>query len=243
MKENNKNEINEEDEDLKKINEMLIQVNKKKEYGNQLVTQKKYKEAEEVYLEAFEIINKFETKKKFELDNEEKKAKGKEIINTIKTLYSNIALCQGKQLKIHEAIQTSSYIISNLDGYHDKSYLRIMMWMIEIGELSAAEEIQKEIKNKFYGEKLKVFNSAFNLLKIKKEEAEEKLRNRIKNNQEGKNIDLKEIINNGKKVKNKKKEEKTIFNLAFNKYKFLTIGLGGLIGGIGIFLLYKYRNK
>ena len=217
MKENNKNEINEEDEDLKKINEMLIQVNKKKEYGNQLVTQKKYKEAEEVYFEAFEIINKFETKKKFELDNEEKKAKGKEIINTIKTLYSNIALCQGKQLKIHEAIQTSSYIISNLDGYHDKSYLRIMMWMIEIGELSAAEEIQKEIKNKFYGEKLKVFNSAFNLLKIKKEEVEDKLRNRIKNNQEGKNIDLKEIINNGKKVKNKKKEEKTIFNLAFNK--------------------------
>ena len=36
-------------------------------------------------------MNKFETKKKFDIDNEEKKEKGKEIICTMKHLYSNLA--------------------------------------------------------------------------------------------------------------------------------------------------------
>ena len=191
-------------------------------------------------------MNKFETKKKFQMDNEEKKQKGKEIISTMKNLYSNLALCQGKQLKIHEAIQTSTYIISNLDAFHDKSYIRIMMWMIEINELSAAEEIQKEIMTKFYGVKLKLFNTAFNLLKIKKEEAEKKLKNKIKNNIDKNNIDLNEIINNNINNNNQiienKEEENFIYNI-INKYKYLTLGIGGLIGGIGLYLLYKYKNK
>ena len=235
------------DEDLIKINKMLEQVNKKKEEGNKLVSNKNYKEAEKIYLEALEIMNKFETKKKFQMDNEEKKQKGKEIISTMKNLYSNLALSQGKQLKIHEAIQTSTYIISNLDAYHDKSYIRIMMWMIEINELSAAEEMQKEIKAKFHGEQLKVFNTAFNLLKIKKEEAEEKLKKKIKNNKDKKAMDLNEIINNNKNEINDKKDEDNINNNflsnLLNEYKYLALGIGGLIGGLGLFLLYKYKNK
>ena len=230
------------DEDLININEMLKEVNSKKEEGNKLVSVKKYKEAEKIYLESLEIMNKFETKKKFLMDNEERKQKGKEIICTMKKLYSNLALCQGKQMKIQEAIQTSSYILSNLDGYHDKSYIRIMMWMIEINELSAAEEIQREIKNKFYGDRLKVFNTAFNLLKIKKEEAEEKLKNKIKNDTD-KKVDLNKILNKENEIIENKDEENNIVYKLFNKYKYLTMGIGGLLGGIGIFLLYKYKNK
>ena len=119
MKENNDNlEDNPEedakiaDEDLIKINQMLKIVNNKKEEGNKLISLKKYEEAEKIYLEALNIMNKFETKKKFEMNTEENKQKGKEIILTMKYLYSNLALSQGKQLKIHEAIQNSSYIIS-----------------------------------------------------------------------------------------------------------------------------------
>ena len=221
---------------------MLKEVNDKKEKGNKLVANKNYKEAEKIYLEALEIMNKFETKKKFDIDNEEKKEKGKEIICTMKHLYSNLALCQGKQLKINEAIQTSTYIISNIDAYHDKSYLRIMMWMIEINELEAAEEMQKEIKNKFNGEKLKVFNTAFNFLKIKKEENEEKIKNKIKNNKEVKINNLNEINNINEKDENNKEESNFLTELLY-KYRYLAMGLGGLIGGIGIFLLYKYKNK
>ena len=213
------------DEDLININEMLKEVNSKKEEGNKLVSVKKYKEAEKIYLESLEIMNKFETKKKFLMDNEERKQKGKEIICTMKNLYSNLALCQGKQMKIQEAIQTSSYILSNLDGYHDKSYIRIMMWMIEINELAAAEEIQKEIKNKFYGDRLKVFNTAFNLLKIKKEEAEEKLKNKIKNDSENK-VDLNKILNKENEIIENKDEENNILYKLFNKYKYLTMGIG-----------------
>ena len=236
-------EKEEEDEDLIKINQMLKEKKKKKEEGNKLISNKKYKEAEKLYLEALEIMNKFETKKKFKMDNEEKKEKGKEIILIMKNLYSNLSLSQGKQLKYHEAIQTSMYIISNLDGYHDKSYIRVMMWMIEINELEDAENMKKEIENKFYGEKLKVFNTAFNLLKIKKEEAQEKLKNKIKNNISDKN-EIKEIINKtSENNENNINEENTIIYKLFNKYKYLTLGIGGLLGGIGIFLLYKYKNK
>ena len=256
MKENNNNleeNLNEdkkiEEEDLLKINEMLVLVNNKKEEGNKLVAQKNYAEAEKIYLEALNIMNKFETKKKFQMDNEENKQKGKEIILTMKKLYSNLSLCQGKQLKIHEAIQTSSYIITNLDSYHDKSYLRIMMWMIEINELETAEEIKKEIENKFQGEKLKIFNSAFNLLRIKKEDLEEKIKNKIKKNNNNINnnkININDIINNENKNKIKDNEENYYSNFItniINKHKFITIGIGGLIGALGLFLLYKYKNN
>ena len=256
MKENN-NDLDEnpqqnekiEDEDLLKINEMLKLVNNKKEEGNKLVSIKKYEEAEKVYQEALNIINKFETKKKFQMDSEENKQKGKEIILTIKNLYSNLALCQGKQLKIHDAIETSTYIISNLDSYHDKSYLRIMMWMIEMNELDAAEEIKKEIESKFQGEKLKIFNSAFNLLKIKKEDIEEKIKNKIKKLENNNNtISINEIINNESEIttNNNKIEENYYSNFIssiINRHKYITIGIGGLIGAIALFLLYKYKNK
>ena len=245
--EENQSEIDEiKDEDLIKINEMLLTVNNKKKEGNKLVSLKKYAEAEQIYQEALNIMNSFETKKKFQMDNEEKVQKGKEIILTMKNLYSNLSLCQGKQLKLNEAIQTSSYIISNLDSFHDKSYLRIMMWLIEINELEAAEEIKKEIMNKFFGDKLKVFNSAFNLLKIKKEEAEEKIKNKIKkNNNINNKIYLNDIINNKKDINDSIKEDNNYSNFIsnlINKYKFITIGIGGLIGAIGLFLLYKYKN-
>jgi tetratricopeptide (TPR) repeat protein len=256
MKENN-NDLDEnpqqnekiEDEDLLKINEMLKLVNNKKEEGNKLVSIKKYEEAEKVYQEALNIINKFETKKKFQMDSEENKQKGKEIILTIKNLYSNLALCQGKQLKIHDAIETSTYIISNLDSYHDKSYLRIMMWMIEMNELDTAEEIKKEIQSKFQGEKLKIFNSAFNLLKIKKEDIEEKIKNKIKKLENNNNtISINEIINNESEINtnNNKIEENYYSNFIssiINRHKYITIGIGGLIGAIALFLLYKYKNK
>ena len=253
MKENDKNfEENQsenkkiEDEDLMKINEMLKNVNNKKEEGNKLVLLKKYSEAEKIYQESLNIMNKFETKKKFQMNNEENIQKGKEIILTMKNLYSNLALCQGKQLKIHEAIQNSSYIISNLDSFHDKSYLRIMMWMIELNELETAEEIKKEIENKFKGEKLKLFNSAFNLLKIKKEELEEKIKNKRKKIENNNNkININDIINENKD-KEKNNEDNYYSNFIsdiINKHKYMTLGIGGLIGVIALFLLYKYKNS
>ena len=232
------NEDLEVEEDLIKIDKMLIEVNKRKEEGNKLVLEKKYKEAEKIYLDSLEIMNKFETKKKFEMNTEQKKEKAKEIMDTMKNLYSNLSLCQGKQFRLQEAIETSTYILTNFDHNHDKSYIRIMMWLIEINELGAAEEIQKEIKNKFFGEKLKVFNSAFNLLKIKKEEAEKKLKNKIKNS---KNNDL--IEKNDNKEKDEIIKEENNFYKFFNKYKYITLGVGGILGVISIFLLYKYKNK
>ena len=252
MKENNNNfeenkseDKNIDDEDLLKIKEMLKDVNNRKEEGNKLVLLKKYSEAEKIYQESLNIMNKFETKKKFQMDNEENKKIGKEIILTMKNLYSNLALCQGKQSKINEAIQNSSYIISSLDSYHDKSYLRIIMWMIEINELETAEEIKKEIENKFKGEKLKIFNSAFNLLKIKKEELEEKIKNKKKKIENNNNINLNEIIKE-KKIQEKNNEGNYFSNFIndiINKHKYVTLGIGSLIGVIALFLLYKYKNS
>ena len=225
---------------------MLEIVNNKKQEGNELVSQKKYEEAEKIYVEALNIINNFETKKKFQLNNEEKKQKGKEIILMIKNLYSNLAYCQGKQFKIREAIANSYYIISNFDGYHDKSYLRIMLWMIELNKLDEAEDFKKEIENKFQGEQLKIFNSAFNLLKIKKEGVQEKIKNKIKKYENiNNNIDLNDIINNESNINNKNEDDNYFSNFItniINKHKYITLGIGGFIGTIGLFLLYKYKN-
>ena len=244
--EKNNEEKKIEDEDLIKINEMLEIVNNKKQEGNELVSQKKYEEAEKIYVEALNIINNFETKKKFQLNNEEKKQKGKEIILMIKNLYSNLAYCQGKQFKIREAIANSYYIISNFDGYHDKSYLRIMLWMIELNKLDEAEDFKKEIENKFQGEQLKIFNSAFNLLKIKKEGVQEKIKNKIKKYENiNNNIDLNDIINNESNINNKNEDDNYFSNFItniINKHKYITLGIGGFIGTIGVFLLYKYKN-
>ena len=244
LDENNSEEKKIEDEDLIKINEMLEKVNNKKQEGNKLFSLKKYEEAEKIYLEALNIINNFETKKKFQMNNEENRQKGKEIILTIKNLYSNLALCQGKQFKIRGAIETSSFIITNLDGYHDKSYLRIMLWKIELNKLDDAEELKKEIENKFEGDKLKIFNSAFNLLKIKKEDIQEKIKNKIKKYENINNkIDLNDTNNN---INNKNDDENYNSNFItnlINKHKFITLGIGGMIGALGLFLLYKYKNS
>ena len=164
----------------------------------------------------------------------------------IKNLYSNLAYCQGKQFKIREAIPNSYYIISNFDGYHDKSYLRIMLWMIELNKLDEAEDFKKEIENKFQGEQLKIFNSAFNLLKIKKEGVQEKIKNKIKKYENiNNNIDLNDIINNESNINNKNEDDNYFSNFItnlINKHKYITLGVGGLIGTIGLFLLYKYKN-
>jgi len=247
LDENNNEEKKIEDEDLIKINEMLENVNNKKQEGNKLFSLKKYEEAEKTYFEALNILTNFETKKKFRMNNEENKQIGKEIILTMKNLYSNIALCQGKQLKIREAISTCSYIISNLDGYHDKSYLRMILWKIELNKLDEAEEMKKEIENKFEGDKLKIFSSAFNLLKIKKEDIQEKIKNKIKKYENINNkMDLNDIINNENNINNKNEDDNYYSNFItslINKHKFITLGIGGMIGALGLFLLYKYKNS
>ena len=229
------------DDDIIKINQMLKIVNSKKEEGNKLVSQKNYKEAEKIYLEALKIMNTFETKKKFSLENEENKRIGKEIYSTFKNLYSNLALCQGKLLKINEAIETCSYIISNLDEYHDKSYLRIMMWLIEINQLTAADEIQKKIIELFPEDKLYIFKTAFNLLKIKKDEIINKKKNKIKENiGEDFNKIMKKIDEKKNKIEN---NETNFVRKIINEYKYITIGVGGLVGLVGLLLLYKYKSK
>ena len=268
MKENssNNNFINEEeDDDLIKINIMLDNVNKQNNEGNEFVKNKNYQEAEKIYLNAINIMNHFETKKKFLMDNEEKKTKGKEIIDLMKKLYSNLALCQGKLLKINEALQTSSYIISNLDAYHDKSYIRILMLLIEINELNAAEEFKNEIKSKFFGKNLKVFETAFNLLKIKQEEADNKLKKKIKENAQKNLYDFnclkkknEDFNDNKNEINDLNRDEdynenndnydknngNNLINIIYNnKYKmFKYIGFG-LVGALGIFLLYKFKYK
>ena len=119
-----------------------------------------------------------------------------------------------------------------------------MIWMIEINELEDAENMKKEIENKFFGEKLKVFKTAFNLLKIKKEESEEKLKNKIKNNKISEKNEVNDMIKKeNENNENNSNTEKNIIYRLINKYKYLTLSIGGIFGGLVILLLYKYRHK
>ena len=91
-----------------------------------------------------------------------------------------------------------------------------------INKLDEAEEMKKEIENKFEGDKLKIFSSAFNLLKIKKEDIQEKIKNKIKKYENINNkMDLNDIINNENNINNKNEDDNYYSNFITSLIKIL----------------------
>ena len=80
----------------------------------------------------------------------------------LKNVYSNLSLTLAKQFNYRKAIDTASYLISNFDVYNEKSYLRILKWLIELGELEKAAEFQKEILRVFKNN-VSIFEKEFSI--------------------------------------------------------------------------------
>ena len=165
------------------IDNLLTKISAQNEKAINYIKEEKYKDAEEIYKQSIKEMEAYKPSGDFSVQTDERyKKKGFEILTMMKRLYSNLVLCQDNLGEIEEATQNSLYILNNFDPYHDKSYIRILKWLINSGNVEKAKEIADEIKLKFYGDKLIPFKKIFDLLDYKlktnnapKEKEEEKV--------------------------------------------------------------------
>ena len=145
--------INSPNINLNNIDIFIEEINEIKTEGDNYYLKKQYDEAEKKYLIAINKMNNYKISKEFIEKNDKKNL---EIIELLKNLYSNLSLSQGKQFKLTEAIKNSNYIISNIDSFHIKSYIRILNWLVSLNQLDAANQLVNEIKIKFFGNEMQI---------------------------------------------------------------------------------------
>ena len=209
----NSSKINSPNINLNNIDVFIEEINEIKTEGNNYYLKKQYDEAEKKYSLAINKMNSYKISKEFIEKNDKKNL---EIIELLKSLYSNLSLSQGKQFKLTEAIKNSNYIISNIDSFHIKSYIRILNWLVSLNQLDAANQLVNEIKIKFLGKNLEKFSEIFSYINLKNEELKEK--------------------NNEMKIEKEKNEK--------NYIKYFFFGIVGIFSTIGITYFYKKKfNK
>jgi len=209
----NSSKINSPNINLNNIDVFIEEINEIKTEGNNYYLKKQYDEAEKKYSLAINKMNSYKISKEFIEKNDKKNL---EIIELLKSLYSNLSLSQGKQFKLTEAIKNSNYIISNIDSFHIKSYIRILNWLVSLNQLDAANQLVNEIKIKFLGKNLEKFSEIFSYINLKNEELKEK--------------------NNEMEIEKEKNEK--------NYIKYFFFGIVGIFSTIGITYFYKKKfNK
>jgi hypothetical protein len=209
----NSSKINSPNINLNNIDVFIEEINEIKTEGNNYYLKKQYDEAEKKYSLAINKMNSYKISKEFIEKNDKKNL---EIIELLKNLYSNLSLSQGKQFKLTEAIKNSNYIISNIDSFHIKSYIRILNWLVSLNQLDAANQLVSEIKIKFFGKNLEKFSEIFSYINLKNEELKEK---------------------NNEMLIEKEKNDK-------NYIKYFFFGIIGIFSTIGITYFYKKKyNK
>ena len=205
--------INSPNINLNNIDIFIEEINEIKTEGDNYYLKKQYDEAEKKYLIAINKMNNYKISKEFIEKNDKKNL---EIIELLKNLYSNLSLSQGKQFKLTEAIKNSNYIISNIDSFHIKSYIRILNWLVSLNQLDAANQLVSEIKIKFFGKNLEKFTKIFLYINLKNEKLKEK---------------------NNEMLIEKEKNDK-------NYIKYFFFGIIGIFSTIGITYFYKKKyNK
>lgn len=188
----------------KEINDLIQRVTKMKEEGEKLFKEGQLEKSEKILTVAIVSMTKFKPPKEFSVKSPENAQKGMEILNLLKSLYSNLALVQEYRGKYNESINNSQYILKFLDADHEKSYIRILRVLLILNQLELAKGLSEEIKIKFPNkEQQKHFENLFQSLDSKL-----------------------------KKISRKKEEENSLLSLANSKYIFpaiSTIGVGLLI--------------
>lgn len=125
----------------------IEEIKKNKEIGNDFLKQSNFSEAEKIYNQIIEKINKIP-------DN---KINDKEIIEQKKFILSNLAMCLAKQNKIKESMECDKIIIKKLDKKFAKSYARLISHNLQLGKFNMARYhydlmnlyVDKEMMNKF----------------------------------------------------------------------------------------------
>ncbi len=97
-------------------------------------------------------------------------------ISELKNSYSNLAAVYLRQNKLEEIIKTDKYIISNLDGFFDKSYARIIMTYWNLKDTDNATNYYMMMLKKFNRETIKKYEEQLKPVEEKSKELLEKMR-------------------------------------------------------------------
>ena len=152
---NNKKQNNPE----QKIKEPSNQ--QKFEQANNLMSQRNYIKAEEIYLQLY---------------NNSSAMSNQFLIN----LYNQLTLCYYNQMKYKKAVEIASTIILKYDNKNKKAYLIILNILYDLGEINKAFELEEKIFSLYKKPKdLEIFKNIFNLINLGKKEEDNKIERNI----------------------------------------------------------------
>lgn len=152
---------------LKQFEEIMNEQKEIKTKADTDLSNKKYKDAEEKYNI---ILNNIGNLPNNTGDIDISQEQMNSMFSLLKAVYGNMSLAQAKQFKLTEAINTTTYILTKIDPYYDKGYIRIIKWLIQLEQFERAFEVEEQIKRVFND--TKQFEGVLSFLHRKKEEKE-----------------------------------------------------------------------
>lgn len=163
---------NEEMKENQKFDTIMNEQKQLKNQGDSYLLNKEYIKAEGIYnIILTNIGNLPNDTGEIEISQEQTNT----MLSLLKGVYGNLSLAQAKQFKLTEAINTTTYILTKLDPYYDKGYIRIIKWLIVLEQFERALEVENQIKSTFTS--TKQFEEVLSFLHMKKEENDKRKRN------------------------------------------------------------------
>lgn len=163
---------NEEMKEIQKFDTIMNEQKQLKNQGDSYLLNKEYIKAEGIYnIILTNIGNLPNDTGEIEISQEQTNT----MLSLLKGVYGNLSLAQAKQFKLTEAINTTTYILTKLDPYYDKGYIRIIKWLIVLEQFERALEVENQIKSTFTS--TKQFEEVLSFLHMKKEENDKRKRN------------------------------------------------------------------
>ena len=222
----------------KELRNLLSELSKIKEEGNNYYNNKNYEQAEKKYKEGIQKINEFQMISNIEEVNGQinDHLMNINIINS--KFYNNLSTVLFKQKKYEESLKTAEFIIQNINQDHDVSYCRILYCLIELKKIILANYYADIIKKKFKNTEAFVkFNEELARL--------DKLNKEFSDNILNENPELKKeaiSLNDDLNINKGKEEEKEEDNKIMKYSPYIIGGIAFLLIG-GRYIYNKCKGK
>jgi tetratricopeptide (TPR) repeat protein len=222
----------------KELRNLLSELSKLKEEGNNFYNNKNYELAEQKYKEGIKKINEFQMISNIEEVNGQINDHLMNINILNSKFYNNLSTVLFKQKKFEESLKTAEFIIQNINQDHDVSYCRILYCLIELKKIILANYYADIIKKKFKNTEAFVkFNEELARL--------DKLNKEFSDNILNENPELKKeaiSLNDDLNINKEKEEEKEDDNKIMKYAPYIIGGIAFLLIG-GRYIYNKCKSK
>ena len=222
----------------KELRNLLTELSKTKEEGNNYYNNKNYEEAEKKYKEGIKKINEFQMISNIEEVNGQINDHLMNINILNSKFYNNLSTVLFKQKKYEESLKTAEFIIQNINQDHDVSYCRILYCLIELKKIILANYYADIIKKKFKNTEAFVkFNEELARL--------DKLNKEFSDNILNENPELKKeaiSLNDDLNINKEKEEEKEDDNKIMKYAPYIIGGIAFLLIG-GRYIYNKCKGN